>query len=42
VTELYLLEKDCDYANKDEMVRNRIVFGIHSPHVREKLLDVGV
>uniref|UniRef100_A0A674EBM2 Gypsy retrotransposon integrase-like protein 1 n=1 Tax=Salmo trutta TaxID=8032 RepID=A0A674EBM2_SALTR len=41
VTELRLLVKDCDYANKDEMVRDRIVFGIHSPRVREKLLNVG-
>ena len=41
MTELRLLVKDCDYANKDEMVRDRIVFGIHSPRVREKLLNVG-
>jgi hypothetical protein len=41
VTELRLLVKDCDYANKDEMVRDRIVFRIHSPRVREKLLNVG-
>lgn len=33
--------KDCDYANEEEMVRDRIVFGIHSPKVREKLLSVG-
>ena len=41
VTELRLLVKDCDYANNDEMVRDCIVFGIHSPRVREKLLNVG-
>ena len=39
VTEL--LEQDCAYANQDEMVRDRIVFGIHSTKVREKLLNVG-
>lgn len=41
VTALKLLVKDCDYANNDEMVRDRIVFGIHSAKVREKLLNVG-
>lgn len=41
VTALKLLVKDCDYANKEEMVRDRIVFGINSTKVREKLLNVG-
>ncbi|XP_073722699.1 uncharacterized protein [Misgurnus anguillicaudatus] len=41
VTELRLLVKDCAYADSEEMVRDRIVFGIHSPRVREKLLSVG-
>lgn len=41
VTDLKLLVKDCNYANSEEMVRDRIVFGIHSPRVREKLLSVG-
>ncbi len=41
VTDLRLLIKDCSYANSDEMIRDRIVFGIHSPKVREKLLNVG-
>ncbi|KAK0141090.1 hypothetical protein N1851_021892 [Merluccius polli] len=40
-TELKLLVKDCAYANEDEMVRDRIVFGIQSAKVREKLLSVG-
>ncbi len=40
-TELKLLVKECDCANEEEMVRDRIVFGIHSPKVREKLLSVG-
>ncbi len=41
VTELRLLVKDCNYPNGDEMVRDRIVFGISSPRVREKLLCYG-
>lgn len=41
VTELRLLAKDCAYADTEEMVRDRIVIGIHSPRVREKLLNVG-
>ncbi|KAI4890019.1 hypothetical protein NFI96_007835 [Prochilodus magdalenae] len=41
VTELKLLVKDCDYANSDEMVRDRIVFATNSPRVREKLLSQG-
>ncbi|RXN11580.1 Retrovirus-related Pol poly from transposon [Labeo rohita] len=39
--ELRLLVEDCAYADSEEMVRDRIVFGIHSPRVREKLLSVG-
>ncbi|KAJ8332643.1 hypothetical protein SKAU_G00424320 [Synaphobranchus kaupii] len=41
VTELKLLVKDCNYLNSDEMVRDRIVFAINSPRVREKLLSHG-
>lgn len=41
VTELKLLVKDCDYEKSEEMVRDRIVFGTNSPHVREKLLSQG-
>lgn len=37
VTELRLLVKDCAYANKEELVRDQIVFGIQSVKVREKL-----
>lgn len=40
VTELRLLVKDCAYADSEEMVRDRVVFGIHSPRVREKLLSL--
>lgn len=41
MTELKLLVKDCNYANSDEMVRDRIVFATNSPRVREKLLSQG-
>ncbi|KAL6455152.1 hypothetical protein MHYP_G00364050 [Metynnis hypsauchen] len=41
MTELRLLAKDCGYPNGDEMVRDRIVFGINSPRIREKLLCYG-
>lgn len=41
VTDLRLLAKDCNYANSEEMIRDRVVFGIRSPRVREKLLDAG-
>ncbi|RXN35724.1 Retrovirus-related Pol polyprotein from transposon 412 [Labeo rohita] len=41
VTDLRLLVKDCNYANSDEMIQERIVFGIYSPKVREKLLNMG-
>ncbi|XP_056891952.1 uncharacterized protein K02A2.6-like isoform X1 [Takifugu flavidus] len=40
VTELRLLVKDCSYNNSEEMVRDRVLFGIYSPKVREKLLSV--
>ncbi|KAJ8332653.1 hypothetical protein SKAU_G00424420 [Synaphobranchus kaupii] len=40
-TELKLLVKDCNYPNSDEMVRDRIVFAINSPRVREKVLSHG-
>ena len=35
VTDLRLLVKDCNYANNEEMIRDRIVFGIHSPRVND-------
>ena len=31
--------KDCGYDNAEEMVRDRIVFGIKSDKVREKLIN---
>ena len=41
VTDLKLLVKNCGYEKPDEMVRDRIVFGIKSRKTREKLLQVG-
>lgn len=33
--------KDCAHANRDEMIRDSMVFGIRSPVAREMLLSVG-
>lgn len=41
VTKLKLLSKDCSYTNADEMIRDHIVFGVASPKIREKLINVG-
>ena len=40
-TELQVLAQDCEFPNKDEMIRDRIVFGKNSRKVIEKLLDEG-
>ena len=40
-TELKLLVKDCTYDKPDEMVRDRLVAGIISTKLRDKLLNVG-
>ena len=39
--ELKLLVKDCTYDKPDEMVRDRLVAGIISTKLRDKLLSVG-
>jgi len=36
-----MLAKDCSFANDEEMIRDRIVFGTNSKAVREKLLSEG-
>lgn len=36
-----MLVKDCGYANPDEMIRDRVVFGIRSSKIREKLITTG-
>ena len=33
--------KDRRYANQDEMIRDRVVFGIRSAKIREKLIIKG-
>ena len=41
ITELQLLVQDCEFHDKNEMVRDRIVFGTNSSKVREKLIMEG-
>ena len=42
LTRLRISVKDCDYGtNADEMIRDRIVFGINSSKIRQKLIKVG-
>ena len=41
VTDLKLQARDCGFRDPDEMVRDRIVFGVKSSRVREKLIDKG-
>lgn len=41
ITNLRLLVKNCNYTDADDMVRDRIVFGVKSAKVREKLINEG-
>lgn len=41
VTELKLMVRDCNYDKGEEMVRDRIVIGVKSHKIREKLINVG-
>jgi len=41
VTDLQTLVKECSYDKEDEMVRDRIVFGVKSRKIREKLICEG-
>jgi hypothetical protein len=41
VTYLRILIKGCDYQQKDEMLRDQIVFTVRSPKIREKPIDEG-
>ena len=41
VTELKLLAQDCAYQQAEEMVRDRIVFGVRSSKVRARLIQEG-
>ena len=38
VTDLKLLVQECNYQDPDEMVRDKIVFSINFPAIREKLI----
>lgn len=38
---LKVLVKDCSYVNFDEMIRDRVVFGICLLKIREKLIMIG-
>ena len=42
ITRLKMLVRDCRYHDPDEMVRDRIVFGIQEEKAWEKLINVGV
>ncbi|XP_060598220.1 uncharacterized protein K02A2.6-like [Ruditapes philippinarum] len=41
ITRLRLSAADCSFKDKDEMIRDRIVFGTNSGKVREKLINKG-
>ncbi|XP_052809376.1 uncharacterized protein K02A2.6-like [Mya arenaria] len=41
VTKLRLAATDCQFTSSDEMIRDRIVFGISSAKLREKLINEG-
>lgn len=42
LTRLRLAARDCEYGvKKEEMIRDRLVFGTNSSKVREKLINVG-
>ena len=41
LTKLETLAKDCNFNDPDEMIRDRIVFGVSEEKAREKLIKVG-
>ncbi len=41
LTKLRLLAVDCNFTDKDEMIRDRLVFGVKSQKIREKLINEG-
>lgn len=41
ITSLRMLVKSCGYNDPDDMIRDRIVFGVNSNKVREKLINQG-
>ena len=40
-TRLRIRPQKCEFKEKDNMIRDRIVFGCSSPRVREKLINEG-
>ncbi len=41
ITRLKLSAKDCNFGDSDEMIRDRVVFGVESDKIRERLLNEG-
>jgi hypothetical protein len=42
VTDLKLIANDCDFGtSRDDLIRDRLVFGVKSDRIREKLLSEG-
>ena len=41
LTEIKMLASECNFSEKDNMIRDRIVFGIKSHKIREKLINEG-
>lgn len=35
------MARDCNFKYTDEMIRDRVVYGIQSEKIREKLINVG-
>ena len=42
LTRLRLIARDCNFNDEDEMIRDRIVFGMNYPKIRLKLINVDV
>ena len=41
LTKLRVIAESCNYAESNEMIRDRLVFGVKSPKIREKLISAG-
>ena len=41
ITKLKLLAKDCSFTDENDMVRDRIVFGVTAQKIRERLINEG-
>ncbi|XP_025406710.1 uncharacterized protein LOC112680735 [Sipha flava] len=40
LTELKTLAATCEYKEEDNMIRDRIVFGVKDPEIKDKLLTI--